>query len=389
MITTATNVAYDNMISDWMMTQRMVHPDKAKAELIQGAYESNTRFQARTRLTDYHPLTSTIMQRLVGMLYAKQEDIVRNTPMDTNDIGVNGEGINVISSEIAMNLLLYNDCIVIVETEGVKVSSPIACPRWQDDVFYTIQSTRQSEVNGPGDDQEIIDVWTVYQPNGFTIYGQEKDDRGNKRDIVIQPFTPWNAEDVDGVFRLRGQEKPPVLRPEMHWQRALGASVARGHRAIYRTESRCDAAELEAAASTKIQAGVGADEDLAEAFADALKKDRSYVPYSKDKGEHLPLSLPTGPTNALRDTIEEKERRLYKVLGITMATNAQRSATEAMIDLSTGVASTLSTLADKMQDVERDMLQLLEQARNVIRLGRPTDITIEYPSDFSNINLTE
>jgi len=77
------------------------------------------------------------------------------------------------------------------------------------------------------------------------------------------------------------------------------------------------------------------------------------------------------------------------VLGITMATNAQRSATEAMIDLSTGVASTLSTLADKMQDVERDMLQLLEQARNVIRLGRPTDITIEYPSDFSNINLTE
>jgi hypothetical protein len=389
MITTATNAAYDHMLQSWHMTQRMTQPDNAKRELIQGAYESNSRFEARMRLTDFHPLTSTILQRLVGMLYARQEDIERDTPLDLDNIGAMGESMNTIASEIAMNLLLYNDAVVVVESDGVKVSPPIACPRWQEGSFFTIRSTRQAEAVGPAMDQEIRHVWTVYESGGFTIYGQEENPQGDKEDVVVQPFTPWNPDDIETVFRLRQDPVPPVLRPEMHWERALGAAIARGHRAIYRAESRCDTAELEAAASTKIQAGVGADEDLAEAFAEALKRDRSYVPYSDEMGEHKPLSLPTGPSEALRETIQAKERRLYEVMGITMAANANRSATEAMIDLSTGVAATLSTLADKMQDVERDLLQLLEQARNVqTRLGRPTDVSVSYPSDFSNIDLT-
>jgi len=389
MITDATNRRYDQMLPSWQMTRRMTQPDNARRELIQGAYESRSRFEARAQLTDYHPLTSTIMQRMVGMLYARQADISRQASVDLSDIGAGGEGIDVIAGEIALNLLLYNDCTVIVESEGIRVSSPIACTRWEPGRFYTIKSLRTSGDPGPAANQKLMDVWTVYEANGFTIYAQQENDSGEKEDVVVQPFTAWNAEDADGAFRLRQEAVPPILRAEMHWERALGAAVARGHRAIYRAESRCDAAELEAAASTKIQAGVGADEDLAKAFAEALKKDRSYVPYSSEMGEHKPLSLPTGPSDALRTTIEEKEARLYKVLGITMAANAKRSATEAMLDVSTGIATTLSTLADKMQDIERDMLQLLQQARNVqTSLGRPDDVTIEYPAAFSQVDLT-
>jgi len=388
MITDATNAGYDDMLPSWQMTRRMTRPDEAPIELIQGAYESNSRFEARKSLTDYHPLTSSTLQRLTGMLYGRRDDIQRETSLDLDSVGVGGEGIDVVASDIALNLLLYNDCVIIVEAGGIHVSSPIACTRWDLPSFATIRSQREAAATGPADDQEVEDVWTVYRPQGFEVYAQQKGPDGKARDVLVDSGS-WSDVDQDQVFRLRQEPTAPVLRPEMPWPRALGAAVARAHRAIYRAESRADAAELEAVASTKIQAAVGADEDLAERFAKALKENRSFVPYSVEHGEHLPLALPVGPAEQLRSTIEEKEQRLYQVLGLTMAANAERSATEAMLDVSTGIATTLSTLADKMADIERDMLQLLAQAQDTTTLGRPPEIRIEYPTDFAQIDLTD
>ena len=389
MITTATNTEYDNNEAGWSMTRRMTSARLAQVELIQGAYESDSRFQARRKLTDFHPLTTSTLQRIVGMLYARQADIVREAPVDLESVGAGGEGIDVVSTEIALNLLIYNAAVVVVEQEGVTVTSPLSCPRWDPaGTYYTITSSRTESTTDPATDEEVEQVWTVYRPSRFEIYRkiESKTNKEPRDQLITQE--PWREDDVESEFRLRREPHAPVLRPTMPWPTALGAAVAKAHRAIYRAESRADAAELEAVASTKIQAAVMGDQDAAQAFAKALKSNESYVPYSDELGQHLPLSLPTGPAEQLRETIEAKERRLYKVLGITAAANAQRSATEAMLDISTGIATSISTLADKMQDVERNMLSLLAQARDTTTLGRAQDVTIDYPNDFAQVDLT-
>lgn len=381
MITTATNAEYDDQQGQWSLTRAFSTGEGARAYLRQGAFEADERFAKRKLLADFHPLTASLIRRITGQLY--KEEITREAPIDLQDVGAGGESMQVVAIDIAQTLLAYNAAVIVID-DGVRVLPPLSCPRWGPQ-FFTITGTESAQA-GPTEDQEEEDVWTVYTPAQAEIYAQTRDkSTGKKKDVFLR-----TAEYAEGrAYTLSGSPHPPAIRPTMSWPTAIGYEIAKAHRAIYRMESRADAGEMEAAASTMMQAAVGDDEDFAEIFAKALKKGQNYVPYSEELGQHLPFSLPVGPSDRLRETLETKEERLYKVLGQAVAQNAQRSATEAMLDLSTGIAPLLTTLAAKLEDVERQVIELAAQEQDTRRMGaRAQDITVEYPADFANIDLT-
>jgi hypothetical protein len=386
MITTSTNHAYDQLSHEWQLVQAFSSDDKvATAHLVQGYYEQDKRFERRKQLADFHPHTSRITSRLVGMLYAQAGEISRRAPVDLDDVGMRGESIDVVSSLIAQTLLLYNAAVVVVQPSGIEVSSPLACPRWSNGAYYTIKGT-ESRPAGPASNEQVEDVWTLYLPDRFEVYEQETDAAGNKVDVRIRGGLYSESEQP---YQVNGLDHPPVLRPQMPWPKALGHEIAKAHRSIFRMESRADASELEAAASTMMQAAIGKDKEFAKVFAAALKQSQTYVPYDKALGEHKAFSLDVDPAAQLRDTLTGKEERLYRTLGQTITENAQQTATGAIINASAGMASTLSTLASVMQDVETQCLQLLSQARSPNFVPAGDAVLVEYPRQFGQLSFDQ
>ena len=380
MITTATNAQYDQREHSWRLTRTFATGTGASSQLMQGYYEAQARFAKRRRLAQFFPLTASLIRRLAGHLYS--QEVEREAPIDVSNIGARGESIQVIAAEIAQTILLYNSVVIVID-QGVRVLPPIDCPRWDDGEFYTVQGRQVKPGAARDQDQEMQDVWTVYDPSQFEVYTQEVNKTSNKKEDVLLRRGVY-AEGRS--YSIGAQPHPPVLRPMMSWPTAIGHEIAKAHRAIYRMESRADAGEMEAVASTMMQAAVGADEDFAGVFAKALKEGQTYVPYDKDLGEHKPFALPVGPAEQLRSTLERKEERLYKVLGQAVADNVQRSATEAVLNMSTGIAPLLTSLASKMQDVEEHVIELAAQEIDTRRMGTaPNDISVTYPQDFTQV----
>jgi len=373
MITTATNASYDHHLAGWDLTYAFATGQGVQAHLIQGAYEQETRFHRRKALADYHPHTSSIASRLAGMLQAAE--IVREAPVDLSAIGRQGQSMATVAAEIAETIILYGAAVIVVEADGVTVRTPIQCPRWVDGQAYTVKSQMQTSAASLSRDEEMQKVWTVYRDDSFEIYSQTEDGQGKKRDVLEASGT-WHP---DGVALTR----PPVLRPTMHWPTALGLEVAKAHRTIYRMESRADAGELEAAASTTMLAGVGDDEDFAEELRAAMDRGDGYLPYDKDLGEHKPFALDIEAAGQLRSTLESKEERLYDVLGQTMVDNVQRTATESALSMAAGLGATLSQLADRMQSIEESVLQLYAEQQSTAQIGREQPVAVTYPTSYN------
>lgn len=382
MITEATNAQYDQSQANWSLTKTFLEGSKSvESSLVRGHFENVSRHRRRKKLADWRPLTRHIMMRLVGQIYTRTEDIERQMGPISDDwlsaAGTKDEDWAIVVMQMALTLATYNAAVVTVNPTGsgaeVSVASPLAMTRWTD--TSSIIKGQMAVDAAIDQDQEMIDTYTLYEPDSWAVYVED----GDSEQLI-------DSNNYGRTFSLGGRPHAPVLRLEMPWQQSLGLEVAMAHRAIYRMQSAVDAGLYEALASTTIQAAVGSDQELIDAFANSLKDGDSFVPYDTERGEHKPLALPTGPLETGRQTIDDKRDSLYEVLGQTMADNAQMSATQAALNAKSGIQSTLSTLALTMQDAEERVLRMVAQALDVTQ-AEPTDIAISYPTDYSQITM--
>ena len=388
-VTDSANVEYSKNRADYRVVSDLMEGNArtiASRYLRQGTYENTTKFEIRQHISDFHPYTSRLLSNLVGMLYRDPEAIQRSLPSNVvpqvffRNAGRRGEGFNQLVEEFALNTLAFNASGFIVTPQqsripNLSIVSPINVPRWND-----TRTVVTSHMTAPGNsitqDEEMMKVWVAYAPDGFEIFKQER--RGKtKKDVRI------SQQDYDHTFTDgNGNEIAPAQRIGFWADASLGAQIAHQHLALYRLRSGRDVSVNEALRSAAIQTGTGNDTDFAEAIKQTFKNDNPFVPYSKDIGEHKPLSLPTGPLEEAREVIKEKEDQLNRIVG-NFADESLQTATEIRVRSETGVEAILSTLANFMETNETLMLRIVAQAfnRNVTdqQLQR---INVTYPTSF-------
>ena len=388
MITIAKNELFKDKSPQWTATQQMYTGKGVTAQLHQGYFEPDSHFHKRASQADFQPVTRDIISRLVGQLFERRDEIVRElgplSEADLERIGPKGESWTVLMMQVAENLLAYNSCVVVLRPEipSVYVETPLVMPRWT--ATEAVITSERSMTDSVFQDEELQDTWTRYFPEGWGVYVQE-----DGKDVPIEEGF-WRDEQSFFVDR-DGLRVPPVIRAEMPWSSCFGHLVAQAHAAIYRMESTLDFASS-GSLHGLVQLGVGSDSELATEISDALEDGRRFIPYDRDKGEHKPLAVPTAGLEMTAQLIEKKRENLYET-SYQSLTQIARSATEAASDHQSGPAAALSVLGETMASIEARTLSLLAQATDMESFAGPAPqdpgISVSYPSDFSQVRLEE
>lgn len=378
------NKEYKSKVNAWRRIKAFLTGEGTEKFMIQGLFEQDERYKRRKQMADFQPLTRAIIGRLTGMVFNTSADIVYEgvdvIPSTFWDAaGTREQDFRLQMHTLLTKLLAYNSCSVIVKSgpePKIEVVDPLQVPRWNGDDVVVVKAQREKETSIL-EDQETETVYIAYYPDRWEMIRVDKKS-GDKNFVVV------DSDDYGHTFTIDGRSVSPALRVSMDWPVSLGAEISKTHKAIYQMESAVDSGTMEAIKSSTIQAAVGGDEEAAEEFVVALKKGKPYVPYDKDRGEHKPLSLPTGPLEQGVGTLKRKRKALEQTLGIVLNENSQsQSATEANIKAKSGLEATLSMAATVMESVETNVLRRVAQASNTNLTDRQISaISVTYPRDF-------
>jgi len=381
-ITQTEHPYYTRHRATWERTRRMLTGDGAAEALVQRYFEHDEHFRQRKKDADFTFTTWHLLTRLVGMLFQRADDIERDLGPIPDDaverFGSDGEDYGVVMVEMALTLLTYNECWMVLRPGiGWSVATPLSVPAWDGESVVVMGSRTDGDVMTGIEQQK---TWTRYMPQGFKVYI-----RGEDTDVLIESGTWADAEPV--FVDADGRPVPPVLRLAVPWSVPLGSLIARKHRSIFEMESRRDFA-VAAAMNGIIQLGVGGDTDLSDAIEDKAKKGSMLWPYDKDLGEHKGLELPTAGAQLGTEILDRKREALVEVAFNALDTAARQSATEAQISHQGGAAAALSVLAETMADAEASILRLWAQALDFRLAGpdpRPIDVSVTWPTDYSDV----
>lgn len=381
-ITSATNAEYDAHLALWTLTERMLTGEGAEKELRRGNYEPKAAFKRRKASADWRPYTRDLISRLTGELFGRAEEVERSAPVPGEWLaaaGSEGESYEVQLLTLAETLVAYHDAWAIVDPKGptLHVARPQSVPRWTEEAV--VVKGRRAVPGDISEDERVEETWTVYRPAGYEVYTRDKD-----KDVLVGS----GAYDEQGrAFTRQGRPTPPAFRIRLPWTVRFGAAVAKAHRALYRLESKYDAA-LSDALRGMIQLGTAGDEQFAGELRDALEKGALAVPYNTEYGEHRPLSVGTEGLPFAQDALEAKRRELYRVANQSLEeASTQMSATEAAFRNQSGSAAALSVLASAMESAEEEILRLAAQAHDARLTERAFDVSVSWPRDFSEVRL--
>lgn len=370
-IVNSKNVEYKQKIEEWETTHRFLTGDDVELELRKGSFEQESRYQIRKEMADFHPLTRNMILRLVGGLFSA--DIDRDDAGLIPDSfyvnsGINGEDYDVLLYKLVQTAISYNRVGIGVKPGNkVEIIPPINIPRWNEEGI--IVKGKQNITGDLTSSEMLRDVWSVHYPYGYEVYG--KDDDGND--------TLLSTKEYGVTMEMNDKPTSPYFMSNKLWNNSLGYELARTHRSIFRLRSALDAGVVEAINSSVIQAAVGEDEDFAQSLSDALKKNKAYIPYDKELGEHKPLSLPTGPLEQGDKMLNDKIKELKDTVG-HFGNNVQtNSATESIINAKSGIDAILVSLGKFVASIEEEILK---------RVAIMNDITLNNSDELNNIKCT-
>ena len=392
MITDLLHPRYEREKRNWQLIQRMFTGEDATAELVKRYHEHNDHYAQRKRDADFTPHARYLTSRLSGMLFQKEDDVDRSTAGltddDLEDAGPDGEDYRIVLQTLADTLWAFNEAYLIYNPRsGLHVVDPLSVPVWS--ALDVVVRGTQTVVDIDAGVAKEVDVWTRYLPTGYEVYRQQEDEDGNAVDQQIDSGT-W--ADAEGVYFADSDGAPtlPIVHVQMPWSARFGLALAKKNRAIFRAVSRRDFA-WSTAANGMLQVGIGNKDGGDDALADKLREAaQTYkiLPYRKDYGEHKGVSFPTDGVKVGTKIIQEKQRELDEVAYNTLEQATRKTATEASIQHSGGAAAALSIMAQTIEDAERRILRIMNQAKDY-RLGgpdpQPIDVSVGWPKDFSKI----
>lgn len=377
-VTNATDSHYDDNLNDWELISRMWTGDDVRSTLVRGAYEAKRAFRKRKKGADFKPYTRDLISRLTGELFTRAGEISRSTVVTDeylDDVGPKGESYHVQLVNLAEVITAYNEGWIVMDpAQGLRIVEPQFVPRSTESaVVVTGERTTGDSVF---EDEKTTEAWTVYYADHYETYVKTPDDEDSEEKRVDAGFyyqEGWSFRDG-----------PPAVRIELPWRVKFGLSVARAHRALYRLESKYDAA-LTNSLGGLLQIATGGDEDFADKIEEALKEGAIAVEYADEYGEHQPLNVGTEGLGPGENALKRKRNELYRSAYQSLDQASQRmTATEADARNRAGPAAAMSVLGETMESAEKSILPIIAQAEDSRRANETLSPTVDWPTDFTH-----
>jgi hypothetical protein len=371
-VSTSSNTHYDQNIRSWNLIQRMHSGDQVSAELRQGAFESDLAYEAR-KDADWKPHTRDLISRLVGELFSRSGEVVRETEIDDQylaAIGPEGESYVTQLINLTETLIAYDECWVVMDpAQGLMIAEPQHVPRWTSNAVV-LRGTRTTGGSVFGDEQEE-QAWTIYRDDSYEVYVQS-----DKEGV--------DEERVDGGAYEEGFafDGPPARRITLPWKVPFGRSVARAHRSLFRIKSKMDSA-LTNSLGGLMQIATGGDAEMADAIKSALKSGAIAVPYDQEHGQHRSLNVGTEGLQHGSEALKRKRKELYSTAYQSLSQASGRmTASEVDARNRSGPAAAMSVLAETIQSAEESILPIAAKAEDSRR--EDPSPRVQWPTDFSN-----
>jgi len=210
------------------------------------------------------------------------------------------------------------------------------------------------------------------------MYKRQDEDGGQEEKLVER----GRYTDFEEGWEFSGG--PPAVRVTLPWSVSFGLAVARAHRALYRLESKYDAA-LTNALQGLLQIATGGDDNVKEMIEKALKEGAVAVPYDDDHGEHKALNVGTEGLEPGREALDRKGRELRKTAYASLEEASQRmTATEVDSRTKSGPVAALSQLSETIRSAEESILPMIEEAEDARRADQESEVDVDWPTDFSH-----
>ena len=386
-ICTARQAHYRDHLTEWELIEDFLTGEDVEQHLVRGFYESTQAFEKRVQLSDWRPYTRDLLSRITSRLATKLPEVQRQVPVPDEwyeSVGPKKESYDLFLVQLSEILLAFSEAWVILDPRTAKlhVVNPTFVTRWGRD--FVVVKTEEAISSSPRESELLQDVYTLYTPTRFEVLCESKQ---GEDELLREGF--YDREQRAFVDKT-GQPTPPAVRIQLPFIADLGYQIARAHRALYRTESRYDAA-LSDSLRGLLQLAVGSDEDMAKRVTEAIKKGSLAIPYAKEYGEHKTLSVGTEGLEHGRETLEHKRQELYRVASSSedLAATRAQTATGSTITEQQGGGALVSQIAATMESAETDILRLVAQSLDARLTERAFDVSVEWPRHFSELDVIE
>ena len=372
------------VIATDVYTGDVVTRAKLPRYLVQKAQGEHTKaFEERMRIADYTPHFATVIDGLVGMLFAVEEEATRIFQDDTGHglgdpddpdtiIGrlwqhadPDGNGWLTVFKELASELCTTHVHWQLVYSQGARAMlrniSPLAVPNWRYEKGVLsevlLEETVDARTSIQSRPSDMTRQFMLYRLDGFQRYRMTRDN--DRPDIMSAPLAvdaaTGGVEGEDfGTYRFvgpTGEPALPIYPVRLALKRDVGYLWARKALAIFNLESVRDAVIRSFGFPKFLIEGTRAEyetirEDISQGW------NLMHVPPTAQR-PHSFAAPPSDPAKIATDILIRKVDEFYNTAHQAYGDSArERTATEARQDVARGAGAFLNLLKTTIDDAE-------------------------------------
>lgn len=364
--------------------------------------EALPAFEERVALADYTNHFGTVVDSLIGMLFAVEADANRVTMTekqsglgDLEEDGsiayrlwdnADGNGIGWLTfwKQVAIEAMLTQLCWVLVDTDVqgnaiVKLFPALSVTNWLYTDGVLTEVLVKEAVDGrltlgddPGDAK--LEQWIKFTLSGWERWQKNKD--GEPIRVV--------GESSEGTYTYedaQGQSVLPIYPVLLPFDRLVGWSLARKANVIFNKESERDAL-LRSSGFPRLKLAANDNQydkmkkDIA-AGSNLLQDDPSTTK------THDYIAPPTDSAAIMNETLARKVEEFYVTAFREYGDAAkERTATEVRQDVASGVGAFLNLLRDAIDDAENNAFYRVAQTEMPTERGNWFVSRVERSDDF-------
>jgi hypothetical protein len=392
------NPTYASALADRELVRAFYTGEGVGAYLRQYAQgESPTAFEERKALAHADPHLALVVDTVAGMLFDAEADRSFGALGDPEVPGTTahafwrdadgaGTTYRAALQQAAVELVLMNEVWVLVDPDEdgrprVKILPTLSVTDWVEDRDGIAEALTVETVDGRRsvlEDPALQTQYAVYGPSEWTRY---REDDGQVVFLGSGAYSETNRP----YLTRSGRPTAPVVRVRLPFRRYVAAQLARSGRALFSKRSDRDA--LQRSASYPKLVLTATDDEFTEildgirAGSNVLRLDPQHA------GTHDYIAPPMDGVLAATETLAADERAFYQTAWRLLESEGQAAvtATEAVLNRSAGLSAALTLVAAAMEELERSVLYLAEQAVT----DRPGDWTSDatWPTNYNEVKM--
>ena len=365
--------------------------------------ESKAAFTERQALAHADPHLALVIDTLAGMVMETppERDFGALGDVDApgtaayalfRDADGTGTGYRALLQQAAIEALLYNEVWALVDPAAtadgrgrprVKLLPTLSVTDWVEGAGNGVAEALVKEtVDGRRSvtaEPKTVEQYVLYTPQGWARY-QEADGKA-----VLVGEGLYAAETGRVYVTRDGEPTAPVVRVRLPFRRYVAGQLAKSARALFSKRSDRDA--LQRAASYPKLVLTASDDEYTE-IVDGLRKGANTLRLDPaHTGSHAFIAPSMDGVRAATETLAQDTQAFYQTAFRLMEAEgrASRTATEAVLDRSSGLSAALGLVSAAMEELERGVLGMCEQVVS----DRPSDWTsdVTYGADYSDASL--